>query len=885
MTLASGSRLGPYEVVAPLGAGGMGEVYRARDARLGRDVAVKVLPASFSNDADRLRRFEQEARAAGVLNHPNVTAVYDIGTIDGAPYVVSELLEGETLRSRLAGGALGPRRAIDYAIQIAHGLAAAHEKGIVHRDLKPENLFVTKDGRVKILDFGLAKLTQPEKAGPQTSLPTETAGTEPGVVMGTLGYMSPEQVRGRPADARSDIFSFGSILYEMLSGKRAFHADSAADTMSAILREDPPDLSSTNRLIAPALDRIVRHCLEKNPEARFHSAHDLAFDLDALSGSQVADTQAAVSPPRRPKITNALVAVAVIGLLLVVALAVLAGLRSRREPAAHAMRFAIPIPPGTAYSRSPLSRAVSISPDGTRLAIEAISKGRSRLYLRPLDSDEAVELEGSLDATFPFWSPDSRFIAFFAEGKLKKIPATGGHPEELCEAPFAIVGTWNREGTILFSRLAPPGIYRVSDNGGKAIRVTSPDPSQLEVNHLWPHFLPDGRRFLYFVNPPQTAEARELRLSSLDSKESRTVARLDSRAEYAAPGYLIFVREGDLFAQPFDDRKARLHGEPRLLAKAVHYHLGPSNAAFSVSEAGILVYETATPPSRLVWLDREGREIGQLGQPSVMQGLRISPEGGRVAVDIADRRTGTSDIWLFELSRGVSTRLHFDPVDEILPVWSPDGSKLIYRSDRQGAPDIYEMAIGVPGSEKPLLREPGLQQAEDVSRDGRFLVYLNEMQTTVWAIWLLPLQGDRKPLPWLRTRFNLASPRFSPDGRWIAYESDESGVPEIYMALTEGGGEKRRISPAGGRRPRWRRDGKELYYIAPGDTLMALPVSPGRTLEVGAPVPLFRGELEIEEYDVAPEGSRFLVSTPVEKVRESPIRVILNWDAALKNEK
>ena len=885
MTLASGSRLGPYEVVAPLGAGGMGEVYRARDARLGRDVAVKVLPASFSNDADRLRRFEQEARAAGVLNHPNVTAVYDIGTIDGAPYVVSELLEGETLRSRLAGGALGPRRAIDYAIQIAHGLAAAHEKGIVHRDLKPENLFVTKDGRVKILDFGLAKLTQPEKAGPQTSLPTETAGTEPGVVMGTLGYMSPEQVRGRPADARSDIFSFGSILYEMLSGKKAFHADSAADTMSAILREDPPDLSSTNRLIAPALDRIVRHCLEKNPEARFHSAHDLAFDLDALSGSQVADTQAAVSPPRRPKITNALVAVAVIGLLLVVALAVLAGLRSRREPAAHAMRFAIPIPPGTAYSRSPLSRAVSISPDGTRLAIEAISKGRSRLYLRPLDSDEAVELEGSLDATFPFWSPDSRFIAFFAEGKLKKIPATGGHPEELCEAPFAIVGTWNREGTILFSRLAPPGIYRVSDNGGKAIRVTSPDPSQLEVNHLWPHFLPDGRRFLYFVNPPQTAEARELRLSSLDSKESRTVARLDSRAEYAAPGYLIFVREGDLFAQPFDDRKARLHGEPRLLAKAVHYHLGPSNAAFSVSEAGILVYETATPPSRLVWLDREGREIGQLGQPSVMQGLRISPEGGRVAVDIADRRTGTSDIWLFELSRGVSTRLHFDPVDEILPVWSPDGSKLIYRSDRQGAPDIYEMAIGVPGSEKPLLREPGLQQAEDVSRDGRFLVYLNEMQTTVWAIWLLPLQGDRKPLPWLRTRFNLASPRFSPDGRWIAYESDESGVPEIYMALTEGGGEKRRISPAGGRRPRWRRDGKELYYIAPGDTLMALPVSPGRTLEVGAPVPLFRGELEIEEYDVAPEGSRFLVSTPVEKVRESPIRVILNWDAALKNEK
>jgi serine/threonine protein kinase len=887
MTLAAGARLGPYEIVAPIGAGGMGEVYRARDARLGRDVAVKVLPASFSNDPDRLRRFEQEARAAGLLNHPNITAVYDIGTLDGPPYVVTELLEGETLRSRMSGGALAPRRAIDYALQIAHGLAAAHEKGIVHRDLKPENLFVTKDGRVKILDFGLAKLTQPEDVRSQTNFPTATAGTEPGVVLGTLGYMSPEQVRGRHADARSDIFSFGAVLYEMLSGKRAFHGDSAADTMLAILREDPPELSSTNRLIAPALDRIVRHCLEKDPEARFHSAHDLAFHLEALSGTGAPDTQTVLPATTSSKlrVTPVLVAVSTIAVLLAAALGFLAGLRSPRDPAARPMRFAIPIPPGTAYSPSPLSRAASISPDGTRLVIEAVSKGRSRLYLRPLDSEEVVELEGSIDATASFWSPDSRFIAFFADGKLKKIPATGGHPEELCEAPFAIVGTWNREGTILFSRLAPPGIYRVSDKGGQAIRVTSPDPSRLEVNLLSPHFLPDGRRFLYVVNPPQTAGDRELRLSSLDSKESSTVARLDSRAEYVAPGYLIFVREGDLFAQPFDDRKGRLHGEPHLLAEDVHYHLGPSNAAFSVSQAGVLAYETAAPPSRLVWLDREGREIGQLGQPSVVKGLRISPEGGRVAVDIADRRTGTSDIWLFELSRGVSTRLHFDSVDEILPAWSPDGSKLLFRSDRQGAPDIYEMAIGVPGSEKPLLKEPGLQQPEDVSRDGRFLVYLNELQTTVWGIWLLPLQGERKPSPWLRTRFNEASPRFSPDGRWIAYESDESGVPEIYMALTQGGGEKRRISPAGGKRPRWRRDGKELYYIAPGGFVMGLPVALGQPREVGAPVPLFRGEPDIENYDVAPDGSRFLVSTPAEKVRESPIRVIVNWTALVEREK
>ncbi|HEY3123943.1 MAG TPA: protein kinase, partial [Thermoanaerobaculia bacterium] len=678
-----------------------------------------------------LRRFEQEARAAGVQNHPNVTAVYDIGTVDGAPYVVTELLEGETLRSRLAGGPLAPRRAIEYSIQIAHGLAAAHEKGIVHRDLKPENLFVTRDGRVKILDFGLAKLTQPERGGPQTNLPTETAGTEPGVVMGTLGYMSPEQVRGRPADARSDIFSFGAVLYEMLSGKRAFHRDTAADTMSAILREEPSELSSTNRQISPAVDRIIRHCLEKDPAARFHSAHDLAFDLEALSAAEVPAAPVAALPPRRPKLVAVLVAVAVAGLLLAAALAIFARRRPQGERLVQPVRFAIPIPPGTTYSASPISRAVSVSPDGTRLVIEAVSRGRSRLYVRPLDSEKAVELEGSLDATVPFWSPDSRFIAFFAGGKLKKIPATGGHPEELCEAPFAIVGTWNREGTIVFSRLAPPpGLYRVSDQGGEAVRILSPDTSRLEVNLLYPHFLPDGRRFLYLMNPPQTAQVRELRLSELGSKESRTVARLDSRAEYVAPGYLIFAREGALYAQPFDLRKARLQGEPRLLADDVHYHIGPSNAAFSVSQTGVLAYETAALPSRQVWLDHQGREVGQLGQPSVVQGLRISPDGGRVALDIADRRTGTSDIWLFELSRGVSTRLHFDAVDEILPVWSPDGSRLIYRSDRQGAPDAYELTIGVPGSEKVLLKAPGIQQPEDISRDGRFLLYLNQLGTT-----------------------------------------------------------------------------------------------------------------------------------------------------------
>ena len=886
MALPPGSRLGPYEILAPLGAGGMGEVYRARDSRLGREVAIKVLPASFSNDADRLRRFEQEARAAGILNHPNITAVYDVGSFEDAPYVVTELLEGETLRSRMAGGALAPRRAIDYALQIAHGLAAAHAKGIVHRDLKPENLFVTREGRVKILDFGLAKLTQPEAVLPQTNLPTAGASTEPGVVMGTLGYMSPEQVRGRAADARSDIFSFGAVLYEMLSGRRAFRGDSAADTMSAILREDPPDLSTTNRLIAPGLDRIVRHCLEKDPEGRFHSAHDLAFHLEALSDPSSTDTEALPAPRSRKAFTRpAFVAVAAIALLLA-PLAYFAGMRGRSVAAARAVRFAIPIPAGASFSPSEISRGATISPDGTRVAIEAFSEGRRRLFVRALDSEKAVALEGSEDASAHFWSPDGRFIAFFADGKLKKIPSTGGPPEEVCGAVFETVGTWNRDGTILFTGLFPLGLYRVSDKGGKPERVLTPEASGRDAAAIWPHFLPDGRRFLYLQLRSASAGntgGRELRVGSLDSKEIRTVARIDSRAEYSPTGHLVYVREGALFAQPFDEGDARLHGDPQLLSESVDYFYGPGNAAFSVSNNGVLVFETAPAASRLVWLDRGGKEVGQLGQTAVVKGLRISPDGSRVAVDIAEKRTGTSDIWVFEAT-GVSTRLHSDPVDEIMPVWWPDGSKIVFRSDAKGPPDINEMAVGSAASERPLYVADAVQQPEDISQDGRVLVFLNDVQSTS-DLWLLPLQGERKAVPWFRSRFKEASPRFSPDGRWIAYESDESGNPEIYVALTEGAGEKRRLSIAGGRYPRWRRDGKELFYVALDGSVMAVPVQIGSRLEVASPIPLFRLESQIKEYDVAPDGSRFLVSLPAERVPESPIRVMVDWAAGLPGPK
>ena len=884
MTLASGSRLGPYEIVTPIGAGGMGEVYRARDTRLGRDVAVKVLPASFSTDPDRLRRFEQEARAAGILNHPNVTAVYDIGTVDGSPYVVSELLEGETLRSRLGGGPLAPRRATEYAVQIAHGLSAAHEKGIVHRDLKPENLFVTKDGRVKILDFGLAKLLQPDGAGPQTNFPTAAASaeTEPGVVLGTLGYMSPEQVRGRPADARSDIFSFGAILYEMLSGKRAFHRDTAADTMSAILREDPPDLSSTNRQVSPTLDRIIRHCLEKDPEARFHSAHDLAFQLQFPASDETSGIAAAPAAKRRTP--AALLTVGAIALLLGGALTIFLLRRPAPTRALQPVRFSVPMPPGTAYAPNDISRGLSISPDGTRLVVEALSNGRRRLFLRSLDSDKFTELEGSLGASAHFWSPDSRFIAFFADGKLKKIPAAGGPAEELCPAPYDWVGTWGRDGTILFSQIPPgePGIFRVSDRGGEPVRVLGVDPSD-PVALLWPEFLPDGRRFLFQALAPNMT-SRELRVGSLASREVRAITQLASRVEYAQPGYLIYVRDNALFAQPFDAKKAALSGEPSLLAENVHHFFGPGHAAFSVSQAGVLVYQAAETPVRLVWFDREGKEVGVLGQPTVVKFVRISPDGNRIAVDVEDSRFGTSDLWVFEAASGASTRLTSGQIDENAPVWTPDGARLVFRVDDKGPPDIAQMVVGSPGSERSLLILPGVQQPEDISPDGRRLIFLNDAASTA-DIWLASLEGDHQPKPWLRSPFNEWNPRFSPDGRWIAYDSNESGTREIYVALTDGAGEKKRLSTAGGRQPRWRRDGKELDYIAPDGSIMTVPIVLGARLEAATPKPLFRVESGIRNFDMAPDGNRFLVSTPVEKSPESPIRVILNWDAALKREK
>jgi Tol biopolymer transport system component len=888
MTLAPGVRLGPYEILAPLGAGGMGEVYRARDTRLGREVALKVLPAELSGDVERLRRFEQEARAASALNHPNIVVVHDVGVSDSISYIAMERVEGKSLRELMAPGLLSVRRIFPLATQIAEGLARAHAGGIVHRDLKPENVMVSEDGFVKILDFGLAKLVLPPSEE-LTAAPTaamEAPRTRSGVILGTVGYMSPEQAAGREVDYHSDQFSFGSILYEMATGRRAFQGDSAAQTLAAIIQEEPPPIASLRPEVPSPFCWIIERCLAKAPAERYDSTRDLARELgnlrDRLSGASL--TRIAPGRPARGPAWRRALAWAVTAAL---SIALLASLLARRGPGKAAneslMRFWVAAPEGAGFGSGEIFTNSAISPDGRSLALVAGSLGRNVLYVRRLDSLDSRVVPGTEGAASPFWSPDSRLLAFFAEGKLKKSSPGGGPAQTICKASWEGVGSWNREGRILFSEAVPgrEGIYSVSSDGGEATRVTTPNAERGEKFHFWPHFLPDGRHFLYVALIFGSGFPHEVRIGSLDSKETKSLGSIDSRVEYAPPGFLLFVREGTLLARPFDAKTLRWAGEAQPVAERVHYFFGPGNAGFSVSQNGVLAYERGKTPSRVVWIDRRGKETSTVAALEQVADLRLSPDGRQAALAAADARFGTSDIWVFDLSRGVSTRLTSEPTDEVSPIWSPEGRRIIFRSDRNGPPDVYEIASTGGGDPRPLLELGGVETPQDFSPDGKSLLYTQANRTTGLDLWLLPLFGERKPVSFLRTRFDEDRPRFSPGGDWVAYDSTETGGSEIYVTSRDGRGGRTRVSTDGGYSPRWRRDEKELFYLAPGRRVMAAPVKTGAAFDAGAPVELFRFDSAVFDYDVGPDGQRFLVSEAA-KPPGPPIAVVANWPAALR---
>lgn len=882
-SISPDTTIGNYSVVSKLGEGGMGEVWRARDQQLGREVAIKVLPKGFSADEDRLRRFEQEAQAAGALNHPNILVIYHIGTHEGAPYIVSELLEGETLRERMAGGSLPYRKALDFALQMAHGLAAAHDKGIVHRDLKPENLFITKDGRVKILDFGLAKLLGSGDSSPsQTEVPTRRVNTDPGVVMGTIGYMSPEQLRGRPADHRSDIFSFGAILYEMLSGKRAFRGESTADTMSAILREDPPELSTTNKNVAPALERVVNHCLEKNPEERFHSANDLGFAIEALSGSgRMSDSTTTlvhgVLPPRKSR--RELIAWAIAGVSL---LALLVGglfYFRRSEPVEKPMRFVLALPDKVSDISSP-----TISPDGNTIAFVGTSEGKRKIYLRQINSLETVALNDTEEALFPFWSPDSRQLGFFAANRLRRIEIAGGNSQVLCEANSAGGGSWNRDGVILFAIENQP-LQRVSANGGAPSAVMPLDASRKESSQFWPYFLPDGKHFLY-QSWTGSQDESEIFVGSIDGASRKFLVKTDSNAEYAPPGFLLFARDVNLYAQAFNATSLEVSGEPLPVSNQVTFTANFSLSNFSVSENGVLAFWSGNSFGRqLAWFDRAGKQLAVACPPGLYNDLVLSPDEKRLAVQRLDGES--SDIWMIDLARSLPSRFTFNSSGEDDPIWSPDGGTLAFSMYINGQFDIFKKSTSGAGQEELVNQAPISKEGTDWSPDGRHVLLDVVNAQSNGDVWVLPLYGDRKPYPLLNTAFNERQAHFSPDGKWYAYTSNESGRSEIYVRRFPESDQQVQISTGGGAQPYWRKDGREIFYMASDRQLMAVPLTLGPALQAGQPTSLFLAKVtgydSPNRYAVSGDGQRFLVNSNIEESNQTPITVLINWPSGLKN--
>ena len=906
MRLNPGTRLGPYEIVSTVGAGGMGEVWRARDTRFNRVVAIKVLPAAFASDADRLRRFEIEALATSALNHPNILTIHDIGTappeFEDVPYIVTELLAGADLRAQLTtdseGSALPVRMVIDYGRQIAAGLAAAHEKGIVHRDLKPENLFVTTDGRVKILDFGLAKLKSHQVAGTHSQAPTQKQITDPGVVMGTVGYMSPEQVRGQEPDHRADIFSFGAILYEMLSGRRAFSGGSAIEVMNAILKEDPPELTATNRRVPRGLEQLIRRCLEKKPDQRFHSAHDLGYALEALSISSGAQLQTQAALPiqdeARPRLMGSpRLAWAIAAALLLVTLGVIwAYVTSPRSADARVMKFSILPPEKSSFGQ------IAVSPDGRHLAFTAMTGGKLQLWVRALDVVDAKPLTGTQNALFPFWSPDSRSIGFFADGWLKKTDVTGGPVQTLCEVPVPLGGTWSREGVILFGQM-PAGLLRISATGGEVAQVTTYDRSRQEFSHLYPTFLPDGRHFLYSISS-EVKETRGVYLGSLDGTVKRRLLDREPVIKYmpavsgdtsSGPGWLVFARDGALVAQPFDARRLEFSGEPFSVSDQVGSDLGfTSYFTFSVSDNGVLVFDPSRGRQRQQyrWMDRRGQQIKSLDVDAGIFQFWLSPDERRFVADRIDPQTGTYDLWLYDVTGGNAARFTFGPQHDFGPVWSPDGSRIVWTSSPDGISNLYQKASSLAGEETLFLKSDYTKWPTDWSRDGRLIVYCQIDPKSKTDVWILPVTGagEGKPVPAVVTEANEGAGTLSPDQHWLAYVSDMSGRNEVYVQSYPGGGGKRQVSIGGGDNPRWRQDGRELFYYAGDGKLMAAPVKSGESFETGAAVSLFEFRSGttpgFQPYAVTSDGQRFLIDAVVEAQPNAPLTVVVNWPAEAK---
>jgi Tol biopolymer transport system component len=902
MTIPSGTRLGPYEIAAPIGAGGMGEVYRARDTRLGRDVAVKVLPAHLAGDPARRERFEREARAVSALNHPHICTLHDIGSETfgdrRVDYLVMEYVDGESLADRLVSGPLPPAEVLRFAAEIADALDKAHRKGIVHRDLKPGNVMLTRSG-AKLLDFGLAKLQEP--AGPGSAaagaagasvLPTTTRNlTAEGTIVGTFQYMAPEQLEGRDADARTDIFAFGAVLYEMATGRRAFEGQSQASLIAAILKEQPRPIADLQPLAPPGLDRVVRACLAKDPDERIQTAHDVRLQIDWLREA----TAAASGTTGDPGSSHAGLPAAgaalywlwrAAALVLLAATAVLAWLQFRPSPPAEArpaLHFTISQEPKILWRPW---NSMALSPDGMKLVFYADGADGGRLWLRSFDRVDIKPLPGTDkgNASFPFWSPDSRTIGFFAGGKLKRIDIAGGPPTVVCDAADGRGGAWGPDGTIVFAPGIGTGLMRVAGSGGKPEVLTTNDPEKEPGGHLWPSFLPDGRHFTFIAAGAVRSESW-LAAGSLDSHEIKRLWVAESGAQYAPPGDLLFLRGNTLFAQPFDTAALAARGDSRPLVEAVSRNTDSLFAAFSVSDEGTLVYKTGSDLERQMGMfDRAGRSVGRVGPFGDLGDPALSPDGTRLALDRVEANALNPDIWVIDLKRDTSSRFTFESESEHSPQWSPDGAVLYFIARRGDRMALYAKDASGGAAEKVVVQgDASVWNSGQVTHDGAYFVF--SRGTNSGDIWLASLKGDRTPHPYMETPFSETRPQVSPDGRWIAYESDESGRSEIYIQTFPRPGGKWQISASGGVQPRWRGDGRELFYFGLDRTFMAVPLREETgSLVPGTPTTLFVSALAVQgrfRYTVSPDGQRFYLAEATDDRQGAPIDVVLNWSALL----
>ena len=885
LVLNPGHRIGSYEVVALLGVGGMGQVYRCRDPRLNREVALKVLPGTFTLDPDRLARFRREAQLLAALNHPNIAAIYGLEESTSGQALVLELVEGPTLADRIAEGPIPPGQALSIAKQIADALEAAHEQGIIHRDLKPSNIKVRPDGLVKVLDFGLAKALTAEPTAGEHANPTkpqQSAGaTSDGVLLGTAAYMSPEQAKGQAVEKRADIWSFGCVLFEMLAGRPVFHADTVTDLLAAVVKEEDPDWTALPDGMPSRIHTLLQRCLKKDPRRRLQAIGDARIEIEeAQSAPQVERTvgRSGLRLPERAAWVGAA------GALTLVAAGALI-----REP-----RPAAELPETRLEIRTPATTdpaSMAISPDGQKIVFSAPgADGRPQLWIRFLSEESARPLASTEGARYPFWSPDARSIGFFADGRLMRVAAEGGAVLAIANAPLGLGGTWNRAGTIVFSPNWVGPLYRVSDSGGEPTEVTRLNSGQ--SGHRFPHFLPDGRHFL-FESIESGAVFGAVYVGNIEGAESRPLVGAGAGATYTASGYLMFARgrpaAATLLAQNFDPERLALAGNPVPVAEAINVGLDPGRAALSVSSGGIIAYrpDSVSGQGQLAWFDRAGHEIGKLGNPDSASSLNpsLSPDGRRVAVR---RSLGEdTDIWLLDTKTALLSRLTASTGLHNYPIWSPDNRRVAFiaNPNRAGLNDLYWKSVDGTGKEELLLATPQNKGPSDWSPDGRFVLFRSVDPKTGNDIWAMPVV-DGKPFPVVQTNFDERDGQFSPDGKWIAYQSNETGSFEVWAQSFPVPGTRLRISNNGGTQVRWRRDGKELFYIATNGRLMAVPVEFGpqsRTLDVGTPVPLFVTRIggawqgnNRQQYMVAPDGQRFLMNTVVAEAT-STITVIQNW--------